>query len=160
MCAWLTIAEHAHGAFAIRRKQPAEERFAQLELQVLPAGSAEVPVEIDSVGDGRHQRERVTCRPVLVVVLGDDAVSVAAGVRGVVPRAIIVDGPVHELEVTVGADAVEVEVVGQADLADVKLEAALRRPELRAKTGYARHRHELVGKPDGLVKLDAGHIGR
>ena len=99
--------------------------LAELELAVLPAGAAEVPVEVDAVGDGGHQGERVAGGPVLVDVLGDGAVGVAAGVGGVVPGAVVVDGPVHELQVAVGADAVDVEEVGQAHLADVELEAAL-----------------------------------
>ncbi len=34
----------------------AEQRFAEFELHVLAAGPAKVPVEVDAVGDGRHQR--------------------------------------------------------------------------------------------------------
>ena len=97
------VAKDADRAFAIRRKQVAEQRFAQLELPVLAAGLAQIPVEVDAVGDGRHQRESVAGRPVLIVVLGDGGVGVTAGIGGIVPRAIVVDGPVHELQVAVAS---------------------------------------------------------
>ena len=60
----------------------------------------------------------------LVVVLGHAAHGVAASVGGVVPGAVVVHGPVHELEVGVGADIVDVEEVGQGEFAEAELDAA------------------------------------
>ena len=118
------VAEEADGAFAVRREETAEDAVAQFEFHVLAAGAAQVPVEVDAVGDGGHQGEAVAGGPGFVVVLGDGGVGVAAGVGGVVPCAVVVGGPVQELQVAVGADAVEVEDVGQAHLADAEFEAA------------------------------------
>ncbi len=151
------VAEDADDAFAIGGKQIAEQRFAEFELHVLAAGLAQVPHQVDTVGDGRHQGDGVAGRPDLVIVFGDGGVGVAAGVGRVVPCAVIVDGPVHELQVAVGADAVDVEIVRQTHLADVELEAALGhlRGEGKRCSGTL---NELVSEADGLVKLGAGHI--
>ncbi len=92
------------------------------------------------------------------MVLEDGGVGVAAGVGGIVPGAVVVDGPVEELQVAVGADGVDVEVVGQAHLADVKLEAALGHlcgERERSPFGF----DEFVGEANGLVNLDAREIG-
>ena len=59
----------------------------------------------------------------------------------------------------VGADGVDVEVVGQAHLADVKFEAAL--GDLRGQREWrAVAVDQLVGEADGLVDLHAGDVGR
>ena len=92
------------------------------------------------------------------MVLGDGGVGVAAGVGGVVPGAVVVGGPVDELEVGVGADGVEVEEVGEAHLADVEIEAALGGLGGEGELG-AVDVDELVGEADGLVELDAGDVG-
>jgi len=60
------------------------------------------------------------------LVLDDGAVGVAARVGGVVVGAVVVDGPVHELHVAVGAGGVDVEDVGRRHLADAQLEAMAR----------------------------------
>ena len=136
----------------------AEERVAEFELDVLPAGAAKVPVEVEAVGDGGHEGEGVAGGPGGVVVLGDGGVGVAAGVGGVVPGAVVVGGPVQELEVGVGAAGVEVEEVREAHLADVEVEAALGGLCGEGELG-AVDVDELVGEADGLVELDAGDVG-
>ena len=83
------------------REQLAEQRLTQLELPVLPTRTAQIPFQVDTIGNGRHQRHSVTRRPDLIVVLGDDGIGVTTGVRRVVPCAVVIDGPVHELQMAV-----------------------------------------------------------
>ena len=117
-------AEHAEGAFAVCGNEGAKEPLAEFELHVLAAGPGEGPVEVDAVGGDGHGGEAIAGGPVFIVVLEDGSVGVATGVGGVVPGSVVVDGPVEELEVAVGANGIDVEVVGEAHLTDVKLEAA------------------------------------
>ena len=133
----------------------AQQALAQLELAVLGVGAAEGPVEVDAVGHGGHGEEAVAEAPAAVVVLGHAAHGVAASVGGVVPGAVVVHGPVHELEVAVGADVVDVEEVGQGHFADAELDAA--------HGDAGRQREEawllgdgLAGEADDLVNLDSG----
>ena len=151
------VAQDPNDTFAIWWKQAAEKRFAQLELPVLPAGLPQVPDEIDAVGDRGHQGECVACGPHLIVVLRDGGVGITAGVGRIVPRAVVVHGPIHKLQVAVGADAVDVEIVRQTHLADVELEASF------GHQGSEGERcpdtfNQLVREADGLVKLGAGHV--
>jgi len=93
------------------------------------------------------------------VVLEDGGEGVAAGIGGVVPGTVVVDGPVEELEVTVGADVVDVEEVRKAHLADVKFKSPLR--YLRGEGEWrALGFDELVRQADSLVDLDTGDVGR
>ncbi len=78
---------------------------AVFELDVLAVGAMEVVLEVDAVGDGGHGGEAIAHGEVVEHELGDGGVGVAAGVGGVVPRAAVVGGPVQELQVRVGADA-------------------------------------------------------
>jgi len=58
----------------------------------------------------------------VVVVLENCAVGVAARVCGVVVRAIVVHGPVEELQVAVAAECIQVEEIGHAEFAEAKLD--------------------------------------
>ena len=49
------VAEEAQAPPALGREEGAEERVMELDLEVLAAGAAEVPLEIDAVGDGGHE---------------------------------------------------------------------------------------------------------
>src|SRR5262249_32596736 len=138
-------------------ERPAEERPARLKLPVLPAGTAQVPVEVYSVSDRGHQRKGVTRAPVSVDVFGDHAVCVATGIRRIIPCAIVVDRPIHKLQMAVAPYAVLIEIVRQAHLANVELE-----PPFRKLSGEGERRalvfDELTGEADGLVQLDARHV--
>ena len=136
---------------------PGTNALAQLELAVVGVGAAEGPVQVDAVGDDGHGEEAVAQAPDAVVVLGHAAHGVAAGVGGVVPGAVVVHGPVHELEVGVGADVVDVEEIGQGHLAQAELDAAGgnlggEREEIRILGDG------LIGKADDLVNLVTGGI--
>jgi len=151
-------AEHADGAFAVGGDEWTEQRFTELELHILSTGAADGPVEVDAVGGGGHGGETVAGGPVFVVVFKDAGVGVAAGIGGVVPGSVVVDGPIEELEVAVGADGVDVEVVGEAHLAEVELEATL--GNLRSQSERCAFAFdELVGEAEGLVNLNAGDVG-
>ena len=130
-------AEEAEVPLRRRERSGPRSGVAELELEVLAAGAAEVPVEVDAVGDGGHQGEGVAGGPGVVVVLGDGAVGVAAGVGGVVPGAVVVDGPVQELEVGVGAGAVDIEEVGEAHACRRGARGGARGAWWRARTGCA-----------------------
>jgi hypothetical protein len=62
----------------------------------------------------------------VIVKLGDRAHRVAAGVGGVVVRAVVIDGPVQKLEMAVAADRVYVEKVDRAELPGAQLEPSYR----------------------------------
>ena len=142
---------------ALRAFLAGHDALAQLELAVVGAGAAEGPVQIDAVGDDGHGEESVAQAPDAVVVLGHAAQGVAAGVGGVVPGAVVVHGPVHELEVGVGAHIVDVEEIGQGHLAQAELDApggnlGGEREEIRILGA------DLIGKADDLVNLVTGGI--
>ena len=113
--AMVFVGEKAQGAVPVGLAEAGEEALErgvpQLELVVFAPCPAQIPVQIDAVGNGGHQGDAVTEGPGVVVVLGDRAVGVTAGVRGVVVGAVVIDGPVHELEVGVGARTIEIEGV-------------------------------------------------
>ena len=56
-------------------------------------------------------------RPVAVVVFGNHADALAAGVGGIVLGAVVVDSPIQELRMTVAADTIQVEEVRHSELA-------------------------------------------
>ena len=76
----------------------------------------QIPFEIDAVGYFRHQSFGKTHAPVSILIFNYQAVSIAARVGGVVVGAVVVDGPVRELEMAVAADRVDVEEVRHAEL--------------------------------------------
>ena len=156
----VAVAEQAEDAFAGRvggGRRGAGLRSSNSD--VLAVGATERPVEVDAVGDGGHQRQAVARGPVAIDELGDCAVGVAAGVGRVVPRAVVVGGPVEELEVGVGAAEVEVEEVGQAHLADVELDAALGDSGGKGELGTVGV-DEGSAEPEDLMELDLGDVGR
>ena len=85
-----------------------------------------LPDQIDAVGDFRHEGFGETESPVAVFVVGGESHGVAARVGGVVPGAVVVGGPVEELEVRIGAHRIDVEEVGHAELAEAEFETAAR----------------------------------
>ena len=85
------------------------------------------PNEIDSICDFGHESFGEAESPVAIFVVGGSADGVTAGVGGIIPGAVVVGGPVDELEVSVGADGVYVEEIGQGELAEAEFEAAARK---------------------------------
>ena len=92
------------------------------ELEILGARTRQVGIEMNAVGLFRHERFGEAHRPAAVVVFEDCAIGVAAGVGGIVVGAVVVDRPVEELEVAVGAPGIEVEKVREAEFSDAKFD--------------------------------------
>ena len=88
--------KQALGPFALRDKA-----VPQLELAILGVGAAEGPVHVNAVGHGGHGEEAIAQAPYLVVVLCHGAHCIAARIGGVIPGAVVVYCPVHELQVAV-----------------------------------------------------------
>ena len=86
--------------------------------------AAQVVIEIDAVGDYRHEGQSVTSGEGVVDVLAYRSVSISAGVGGVVPGTVVVYGPVEKLKVGVGANRVDIEKVWQTHASDVEFDAA------------------------------------
>ena len=159
MLAWLTKPRMRtaplRSANAGRKRQRA---LAVLEFDVLAAGAMEGVVEVVAVGYGGHEREGVACGEVAIGVLGDEGVGVAAGVGGVVPCAVVIDGPVEELEVGIGADGVEIEEVGEAHAAGPELKSAFGEAGSEGERGSRRVDHP-IREADDLVEFVAGEVG-
>ena len=152
------VAEEADGGVAVG----AEEVGPELKLGVFASGAADVPVEVDSVGLGGHEGEGVAGGEDGGIVLGYCGVGVASGVGGVVPGSVVVDGPVHELKVGVGAYGVEVEDVGNAHFAEAQVEAVGGDPGsegVGGAFGVGLGVCRRAAEADGLVELDAGEVG-
>lgn len=101
--------------------------MAEFELVVFRVGLPGLPNEIDSIGDLGHKAFAETESPIAIFVVREEADGVAASVGSVIPGAVIVDGPVHELVAGVGADLVDIEEIGHAELAEAEFEAAARK---------------------------------
>ena len=100
--------------------------MTQFVFEILGVDLPGPPDQVDAVGDFRHEGFGETESPVAVFVVGGEADGVAAGVGGVVPGAVVVGGPVEELEVRVGADGIDVEEIRHAELAEADFETAAR----------------------------------
>ena len=103
------------------------EAVTQFVFEVFGVGLPGLPDEIDPVGDFWHESFGEAEAPVAVFEVGGEADGVAASVSGVVVGAVVVSGPVDELEVSVGANGIEVEKVGHAEFAEAEFEAAARK---------------------------------
>ena len=100
------------------------QAVALFDFEIFGVDVPGLPDQVDAVGDFGHERFDEADGPVGVVILDEAADGVAASVGGVVPGAVVVDGPVEELEVSVGADGVGVEEVGEAEFAEADFDAA------------------------------------
>ena len=131
--------------------------MTQFELAVLPVGAAEGPVEVDSVGYDGHGEDAVAKSPFGIDIFDQATDCVAASVGGVIPCAVVVDGPIHELKMAVGSDGIDVEEIGQGHLASAKLDAANRHAGGGGE-GAGGLACYFVGETDDLVDLVAGEI--
>src|SRR6266567_3832339 len=85
------IEEQARCSFALRYKT-----VPQFEFAILSMRATECPVHIDTVGDDRHSEDAVAQAPRSVVVFRNAADGVAARVRRIIPRAVVIDSPISE----------------------------------------------------------------
>src|ERR1700751_561659 len=114
----IQIAEEADDAVAME-----DAIAARFEFKICGAGAGDVCVEIDSVRDFGHQRFGEANGPPMIVVFEDHAVGVAARVGGVVVGAIVVDGPIEELEVAVVAVGIEIEEIRHGEFSYANFDA-------------------------------------
>ena len=123
------LAVDAHVGVVHKRQQAHRGRpicnqpRVKFEFEVFRAGATQIPVQVGAVRHLGHQGLAEAKRPVAVVIFGDHADGVAAGVGGIVVGAVVVDGPVHELGMTVAATVVEVEEVSHSELARAQFQA-------------------------------------
>ena len=76
-----------------------------------------LPHQIDSVRNLGHESFAEAEAPIAVFIIGGKADGVAACVGGIVPGAVVVDGPVGELKVCIRAHRINVKEVRHAELA-------------------------------------------
>ena len=130
-----------------------------LELEVLGVAVDEVPVERDAVGHGRHQHLAEARLDNRSLILDHQPVGVTARIRCVIPGAVVVDGPVHELQMAVGAGGVDVEEIGGRHLADAQLEAMARHVGERRDGAAIAVGFPVARQRNHLVYLQARHVG-
>src|SRR5712692_5714222 len=112
---------------------------------------------MNAVGDFGHEGFGKAQGPVAVVVFGHGGEGEAASVGGVIVGAVVVHGPIHELEIGVGAVSNESGEIGGGEFSEAEFEAALRE---FAKNGEGR---AVVGlhffaEGDDLVEEEAGDV--
>ena len=95
------------------RNQPG----TKFKFEILRPGAAQIPIQVGAIRHFGHQRFAKAEDPVVVVVFGNDADGVAAGVGRIVVGAVVVDRPVHELVMAVAANVVQIEKIGHAEFA-------------------------------------------
>src|SRR5690242_18763232 len=111
------ISINSHVGVILETKQPelgvslAEQPWMQFEFVILRARPRELPLVLNSIGDGWHQSFRKAKGPVAVVVFRVNSYGVPARVCRVVICAIVDNRPVHELQVAVAADGINVEEI-------------------------------------------------
>src|SRR5258708_23610858 len=124
----LTVASHVRVVHVAQKTDRAgafcDQRTAKFKFNVFRAGAAQVPDEINAIRDFRHKHLAEADAPVAVLKFEDCAVGIAACVGGVVVSAVVVDGPVQELQMAVAADRIEVKEVCRAKLAGGKFQPA------------------------------------
>src|SRR5581483_542926 len=110
--------------------------------------------EVNSVRNPGHERFGETESPVAIFIVEDGSDGVSARVGGVVPGAIVVDGPVDELEVRVGAGGVQIEKIRHAELADAEFETATGEI-LEEREGVARVLDPVAAEGEDVMELGA-----
>ena len=103
-----------------------DHAMPQFKFVVFRVDLPRLPHEIDAVGDLGHETFAEAESPIAVFEVGGQPDGVATRVGGVVPRAVVVGGPVEELEVGVGSDGVHIKRVRHAELAEAEFEASAR----------------------------------
>ncbi len=124
----LVVAAHVRVVHVHQRAKDDAGARTRFEFKVVCVTPRDVPIHVDAVGHRRHQCFGASQRPVRRHQLNDHGVRVAARVGGVVVRAVVVDGPVGELQMAVAAGRIEVEEIHEPHLSGPDLQSALRQP--------------------------------
>src|SRR5271168_159133 len=98
--------------------------MSEFELAILSVRATERPIHGDAIGYGRHGKDPIADGPDAIVILGQSADRIATRVGGVIPRAIVVDGPVHELQVAIRTHCINIEEIRQRKLSDAEFDPA------------------------------------
>src|SRR5467141_2998540 len=111
----------------------------QLKFNILGARSLHIRIQVNAVGDLRHQSFRKSHRPAALVIFQHCRERESSRVRRIVVCPVVIYGPVHELETGVRAIGIVVEKVHHTELSEADFQPAFR------KRGKKRERHTLVG---------------
>src|SRR5579872_147735 len=103
-----------------------QESFAEFVFDILRMRLPRLPDEVDSVGDFGHEGFAEAKTPALIFKIDDGTNRVATSIGGIVPGAIVVDGPVKKLKMGIAAGRVDIEEVWHAELAKPEFDAAAR----------------------------------
>src|SRR6202035_3767908 len=104
-----------------------DDGAVKLEFKILGVGAAEVSIEVDAVGNLGHEPLGKTGGPMTVVIFEHGRVREAARIGSVVVGSVVVDRPVQELEVAIGAVGIEIEKLRQTELPKPHFQAAFRK---------------------------------
>ena len=113
--------------------------------------------EVDAVGDFGHESLGEPESPVAVFKVENGAHRISAGIGGIIPGTVVVDSPIDELEVRVGAGGVHVEEVRNTEFADAEFEPAARKFfEKREEVAFVLN--FIVAEGEDMVELGAPQI--
>src|SRR5215831_20357032 len=112
---------------------------------------------MNAVGNLRHERLGKAKSPAAIMVFDHGSVGKASRVGSIVIGTIVVDSPVRELKIAVGAVRIHIEKIGHAELTETQFQAAL------WKLGEQREGSpvggDLIGREsDDLVPHEPCHI--
>ena len=107
-----------------RRRPLLRQRRPQLDLIVLRVRPQNIGVQVRPIRNLWHKGLGEARRPILVLILQHYARRVAARVRRIIPSAVVVHGPVHELQMAIAAHRVLIEVIRHREFADVHFQPA------------------------------------
>src|SRR5215469_689125 len=97
--------------------------MSKLKLEIFRPRSRHVQIEVYSISHFRHQGFAESHAPVSILIFHDHAISVAASISRIVIRAVIVNGPIHKLKMTVATNGIDIEEVRQTELSGANFEA-------------------------------------
>src|SRR6267154_4018188 len=134
-----------------------KHRTVEFDLDIFCPGAAHFRIEVNAVGHFRHQRFRKSYRPAPLTVFKHRRKRESSRVRCVVVRAVVVHGPVHELETGVRTVGIVIEEIRHAELPKADLEPALgkRRKKRERRT---RAIDLLVAKGNDLVPHESSDV--
>src|SRR6267154_1681743 len=134
-----------------------KHRALEFDLDIFCPGPAHFRIEVNAVGHFRHQRFRKSYRPAPLMKFEHRLKRESSRVGRVVVRAVVVHGPVHELETGVRTVAIVIEEIRHAELPKADLEPALgkRRKKRERRTGAI---DLLVAKRNHLVPHESSDV--
>src|SRR5260370_1725371 len=129
----------------------------QFDLDIFCPGTAHFRIEVNAVGHFRHQRFRKSYRPAPLMIFEHRRKSESSRVRRVVVRAVVVHGPVHELETGVRTVGMFIEEIRPPELPKANFEPALgkRRKKRERRTGAVDF---LAAKGNDLVPHESSDV--